>query len=148
MPSTIAPQDKSLREPPSWYRWAVLVIISLAMCGNYYVYDSISPLAKVLKAQLHLSDDNIGWLNAIYSIPNIFMVLVGGLVIDRIGTRRATLVLGPCTLGAILTAATGIFCGDDRGRLIFGLGADSHRGRYYRIGQVVPRQGALVCLWP
>ena len=25
--------------PPRWYRWTVLVLISLAMFGNYYVYD-------------------------------------------------------------------------------------------------------------
>jgi len=48
---------------------AVLVMISLAMFGNYYIYDSISPLADVLKAQLGFSDANIGLLNAIYSIP-------------------------------------------------------------------------------
>jgi MFS family permease len=125
--STVAsPNGKTLSEPPAWFRWAVLIIISLAMCGNYYVYDAISPLAKVLKAQLELSDADIGWLNAIYSIPNIFMVLIGGVIIDRIGTRRATLLFGAlCTLGAILTAATGVFEVMAAGRLVFGLGAES-----------------------
>jgi MFS family permease len=121
-----ASQERTVIQPPAWYRWAVLVIISLAMCGNYYVYDAISPLAKVLKDQLGLSDENIGLLNAIYSIPNIFMVLVGGVIIDRIGTRRATLLFGGlCTLGAIQTAATDIFWVMATGRLIFGLGAES-----------------------
>ena len=83
-------------EPPKAFRWAVLVLISLAMFGNYYVYDSISPLADVLKAQLGFSDANIGLLNAIYSFPNILMVLVGGVIIDRIGTRRATLSSASC----------------------------------------------------
>jgi MFS family permease len=120
------PQAKPVNEAPAWYRWAVLVIISLAMCGNYYVYDAISPLADVLKKQLGLSDDNIGLLNAIYSIPNIFMVLIGGLVIDRIGTRWSTILFGAlCTAGATLTAFTGIFEVMVAGRLIFGLGAES-----------------------
>ena len=126
MSTTIAPNGRTVSEAPPWYRWAVLIIISLAMCGNYYVYDAISPLADVLKTQLGLSDDNIGLLNAIYSIPNIFMVLIGGLIIDRIGTRWATLLFGAlCTLGAILTAATGIFAVMVAGRLVFGLGAES-----------------------
>jgi MFS family permease len=113
-------------EPPRWYRWAVLVLISLAMFGNYYVYDSISPLADVLKAQLGFSDANIGWLNAIYSLPNILMVLVGGIIIDRIGTRRATLLFGVlCLLGAALTAASGTLQVMAAGRLVFGLGAES-----------------------
>jgi MFS family permease len=104
----------------------VLVAISLAMFGNYYVYDSISPLADVLKAQLGFSDASIGWLNAIYSIPNVFMVLVGGIVIDRVGTRRATLLFGVlCLLGAALTAASGTLEVMATGRLVFGLGAES-----------------------
>ena len=61
--------------PPRWYRWMVLLLVSLAMFGNYYVYDSISPLADVLVRELGFTDSNIGLLNAIYSIPNIFMVL-------------------------------------------------------------------------
>jgi len=104
----------------------VLVIISLAMFGNYYVYDSISPLADVLKAQLHFSDANIGLLNAIYSIPNVLMVLIGGLIIDRIGTRKATLLFGVlCFAGAALTAASPTLSIMAAGRLIFGLGAES-----------------------
>ena len=112
--------------PPRAFRWAVLVLISLAMFGNYYVYDSISPLADVLKAQLGYSDANIGLLNAIYSFPNILMVLVGGIVIDRIGTRKATVLFGVvCFLGAALTAASGALAFMAAGRLVFGIGAES-----------------------
>jgi MFS family permease len=75
--------------PPPWFRWTVLVVISLAMFGNYYVYDAISPIADLLKSQLNFSDSNIGWLNAIYSVPNVLMVFVGGIIIDRIGVKSA-----------------------------------------------------------
>jgi MFS family permease len=108
------------------YRWSVLVFISLAMFGNYYVYDSISPLADVLKLQLGYSDADIGWLNAIYSLPNILMVLIGGIIIDRIGTRRSTFLFGAlCLVGAALTAASGALEVMAAGRLVFGLGAES-----------------------
>jgi MFS family permease len=102
------------------------VFISLAMFGNYYVYDSISPLADVLKAQLGFSDSNIGLLNAIYSIPNIIMVLIGGLIIDRVGTKKSTLIFGVlCMLGAVITTLTGTLEVMAAGRLVFGLGAES-----------------------
>ena len=108
------------------YRWIVLVFISLAMFGNYYVYDSISPLADVLKEQLGFSDSNIGFLNAIYSIPNIIMVLIGGFIIDRIGTKVSTFIFGAlCLLGAVITTLTGTLEVMATGRLIFGLGAES-----------------------
>jgi MFS family permease len=112
--------------PPAAYRWAVLVVISLAMFGNYYVYDAVSPIADLLKDQLGFSDSNIGTLNAIYSLPNIIMVLIGGIIIDRIGVKRATLLFGVlCLVGAALTAASPRLWVMASGRLLFGVGAES-----------------------
>ena len=82
-------------EPSVMYRWTVMVFVSMAMFGNYYVYDSISPLADLLAKQLQFSDANIGLLNGIYSLPNIFMVAIGGLIIDRLGTRKSSIFLLP-----------------------------------------------------
>jgi MFS family permease len=112
--------------PPSWYRWSVLVVISLAMFGNYYVYDAISPIADLLKAQLGFSDSNIGLLQAIYSVPNVFMVFIGGIIIDRIGVKKGTLLFGAlCLIGAAITASSGVLAYMAAGRLVFGLGAES-----------------------
>src|SRR5215470_16287887 len=95
-------------EPSPFYRWAVLVFISLAMFGNYYVYDCIAPIADLLASQLHFSDANIGLLQAIYSIPNVFMVLIGGVIVDRIGTRKGIFIFGVlCLAGASVTVASG-----------------------------------------
>lgn len=116
----------SLPEPPAYYRWTVLIFVSLAMFGNYYIYDCISPLADLLVKQLNFSDSNIGLLQAIYSIPNVFMVLIGGIIIDKIGTRLSTLIFSVlCLIGAILTAVGGGLTIMVIGRLIFGLGAES-----------------------
>jgi MFS family permease len=113
-------------QPSRFFRWLVLLFISLAMFGNYYVYDCISPLADVLAGQLGFSDSSIGLLQAIYSIPNIVMVLIGGIIIDRIGTKKSTLLFGViCFLGALVTALTPNLYMMAAGRLIFGLGAES-----------------------
>jgi len=111
---------------PGFSRWVILILVSLAMFGNYYVYDCVEPLADVLKSQLQFSDKNIGLLQAIYSTPNIFMVLIGGIIIDRIGTRRAALLFSIiCLAGAALTALEGSIRVMAAGRLLFGLGAES-----------------------
>jgi MFS family permease len=101
-----APVPETTRpEPPRPFRWLVLVFVSLTMFGNYYVYDCIAPLADVLSSQLGFSDSHIGLMQAIYSIPNIFMVLIGGYIVDRLGTRKALLLFGVvCSLGAIVTS--------------------------------------------
>jgi MFS family permease len=112
--------------PPAVWRWAVLVAISIAMFGNYYVYDSIGPVADSLQRHLGFTDTQIGTLNAIYSFPNIVMVLVGGVIVDRFGTRLSTLAFALiCLAGAIVTALSPLFPVMAAGRLIFGLGAES-----------------------
>ena len=50
--------------PPAVWRWSVLVAISVAMFGNYYVYDSIAPVADLLQKLLGFTDTQIGTLNA------------------------------------------------------------------------------------
>lgn len=127
MPAEIRHAVEPLRTAPSrLYRWVVLVFVSLAMFGNYYFYDALSPLADVLQRQLHFSDSNIGLLNSFYSIAPIATVLIGGFIIDRIGTRKALLLFGViCLIGSIVTAATPLFWVMATGRLIFGMGAES-----------------------
>jgi MFS family permease len=113
-------------EPSRLFRWVVLIFISLTMFGNYYVYDCIAPLADLLVKQLGFSESNIGLLQAIYSIPNVFMVLIGGYVVDRIGTRKAIFIFGTlCFIGAGLTTLSASLSVMATGRLVFGLGAES-----------------------
>ncbi len=113
-------------EPSRRFRWLVLIFVSLTMFGNYYVYDCIAPIADLLARQLGFSDANIGLLQAIYSIPNVVMVLIGGYVVDRIGTRKAIFIFGTlCFLGSAITTTSGALAVMASGRLIFGLGAES-----------------------
>jgi MFS family permease len=125
-PINTAGQSMTKPSPPKSFRWVVLILISLAMFGNYYIYDAISPMADLLATQLGFSDSNIGLLQAIYSIPNIFMVLIGGFIIDRLGTKKSTVIFALlCMLGAVITAATPKLEIMAAGRLVFGLGAES-----------------------
>ncbi|HEY6362412.1 MAG TPA: MFS transporter [Vicinamibacterales bacterium] len=121
-----APAQTHAPAAPALWRWAALLIVSLAMFGNYYAYDAIAPVADLLQRMLGFSDTQIGTLNAIYSLPNIVMVLVGGIIVDRFGTRASTLAFTViCAIGAAITAASPLFPVMAAGRLIFGLGAES-----------------------
>ncbi|HEY9801967.1 MAG TPA: MFS transporter [Leptolyngbyaceae cyanobacterium] len=112
--------------PPRFYRWLVLLCLSIAMLGIYYVLDCIAPIADLLAKQLDFSDANIGLLQAVYSIPNIFMVLISGMAVDRIGTRKSIFLFGVmCLLGSIITVLSRSLTIMASGRLIFGLGAES-----------------------
>src|SRR5260370_2689068 len=113
-------------EPSRLYRWLVLVFVSLAMFGSYYAYDALSPLADVLKQQLGFSDLDIGFLQAIYSFPNIFTVVIGGFIIDRLGLRKSLMIFGLlCFIGLAISVISGHLSIMATGRLIFGMGAES-----------------------
>jgi MFS family permease len=119
-------RDRAATINTSSYGWWILGLTSLLMFGNYYVYDSIGPVAAQLESDLGFSDSQIGSLNAIYSLPNIFLVLVGGLVIDRFGASRVALwTTALCLLGAVLTAWSGDFLTMVAGRFLFGTGAET-----------------------
>ena len=84
--------DIKKTEPSKLYRWLVLVFVSLAMFGNYYIYDSIAPIADLLKSQLGFSDTNIGSLYSVYSFAAVFVLIFAGIVIDKIGARISILI--------------------------------------------------------
>src|SRR5271157_3049822 len=151
-------------QPSKSYRWLVLLFVSLAMFGNYYFYDALSPVADLLVKQLHFTDANIGLLQAAYSFPNIFTVVIGGVIIDRIGLRRSTLIYGVlCFVGAIITVLTSNLWIMAAGRLVFGMGAESlivavttalakwFRGKElsfaFGINLMMSRGGSLLAQW-
>ncbi len=120
MPDNLRPQ------PPALYRWSVLIFISLAMGGNYYIYDSIDPLERIFMDHLGFSATQFGWLNASYSVAAVATLLIGGIIIDRIGTKKAIAMFAfLCLLGAALTASRGRAPVMIAGRTVLGLGAES-----------------------
>ena len=124
---TINPALAVKNPPPAVWRWIVLIAISVAMFGNYYVYDSIGPVADYLQRLLGFSDTQIGTLNAIYSFPNIIMVLVGGIIVDRFGTRAVDARVRHHLPASARWSRRSrrSFPVMAAGRLIFGLGAES-----------------------
>jgi MFS family permease len=118
--------EAALPRPSVPYRWAVLIFVSVAMGGNYYIYDSINPLERIFIERLGFSATQFGWLNASYSVAAVATLLIGGIVIDRIGTKKAMTVFTLLfLLGAILTAMQGRPVTMIAGRAVVGLGAES-----------------------
>jgi MFS family permease len=107
------------------YRWVVLIVISLAMFANYYVYDSIAPIADILKSELGFTDANYGMLFSAYSLAAVIVLLVGGVLIDKHGTVKSTIFFGAiCTIAGILMAVTSDFWVMVVSRFLLGLGSE------------------------
>ena len=99
--SAAASQPGTERRPSVLSRWVALVFLSLAMFGNYYIYDSINPLEQIFMEHLGYNATRFGWLNSSYSVAALLTLVLGGIIIDRIGTKQATAIFAViCLLGA------------------------------------------------
>ena len=120
------------------YRFTILIFISLLVLGSYFAYDSIGALETTLMAELHLDRSTIGNLYTAYSVAAVAIVFFGGMLYDRLGPRKASLLFSILVfVGAVIVAvAKGkwmlIF-----GRLIFGAGSES----------LIVVQSAIISRW-
>ena len=120
------------------YRFTILLFISLLLLGSYFAYDSIGALAPTLMEALHLNRSDIGNLYTAYSVAAILIVFFGGMLYDKLGPRRASLLF--CTLvlvGATIVALAGTRWELFAGRLVFGAGSET----------LVVVQSAIISRW-
>jgi MFS family permease len=120
------------------YRFAVLFFVALLTFGSYFAYDSIGAIAPTLITALGVDRTAIGQMYTVYSIAAILSVFIGGLLIDKIGTRRASLLFsGLVTAGAVIVALAPNLWTLYMGRFVFGWGSES----------LVVAQSAIFARW-
>lgn len=120
------------------YRFLLLLFVSLLTFGSYFAYDSIGALAPTLIKDLNLGRETIGSLYSAYSLAAIFIVFFGGMLIDRLGPRRASLLFSALvTAGAVIVAVAHSTWVLFLGRFVFGAGSES----------LVVAQSAIISRW-
>jgi MFS family permease len=139
-----AGSDASVRETrffhPSRrpYRFTVLIIVSLLTFGSYFAYDSVGAISPLLIEALGIGRESIGKMYTLYSVAAVLSVFIGGLLIDRFGTRRASMFFSALvTLGALIVAVASNIWVLYFGRFIFGWGSES----------LVVAQSAIFARW-
>ncbi len=123
MSSTVSLADRP--EPGRAFRWIVLAFASLGMFANYYVFDALNPVGPLLEAQLGFTQAQIGLLDSAYNVAALLVLLLGGVIIDRAGTKRAILLFGTiAAAGGLLIALSPRFPGMMAGRFVLGVGSE------------------------
>ena len=111
--------------PAASTRWLALLLVSLAMFGNYYAYDALNPVVDLLRSQRGLDYGQVGMLSTAYNVAALLVLLAGGYVIDRFGARRAIVAFAlVCVLAAAVTASAQDYSSLLAGRFLLGLGAE------------------------
>ncbi|HQR67788.1 MAG TPA: MFS transporter, partial [Thermoanaerobaculia bacterium] len=112
-------------EPTRAWRWGVLALVSLGMFANYYVFDAMNPVGPLLESQLGFTQSQIGLLDSAYNVAALLFLLLGGVIIDRAGTRKAVFLFGTVAAAAGLAIAlSGSFPLMMAGRFALGLGSE------------------------
>lgn len=120
------------------YRYTILLFVSLLTFGSYFAYDSIGAIVTTLVKVLDVPRSAIGTTYTVYSIAAIVSVFLGGILIDKIGTRAATMIFaGLVVVGAVIVALSHSIGLIYVGRFIFGAGSES----------LVVAQSAILARW-
>jgi MFS family permease len=106
--------------------------------GSYFAYDSVAAIETSLIDAFKADRAAIGTMYSAYSFAAIAAVLVGGFLIDKIGTRRASLLFSAVlTAGACLVAYAPSIGWIYVGRVLFGMGSEP----------LIVAQSAILARW-
>lgn len=107
------------------YRFTVLIFVSSLTFGSYFAYDIVGAIAPSLVEELGASRGIVGTFFTMYSIGAIFAVLFGGVLLDKLGTRKASLSFSLLILiGAVIVWTAKSVPLFFLGRIIFGAGSE------------------------
>ncbi len=117
--------------PPAFYRWLVLLSCSVAMFGNYYVFDALYPVTPLLEKAFGFTGAQVGLLDTAYNVAALLTLIAGGVLIDRIGVAASAVLFG--TIGAVGSIAIAVlpallpgspWAGMMIGRFLLGIGSE------------------------
>ncbi len=121
--------NTSSKNEKHWWRWLILLIVSLVMFGSYYIYDALSPINDLIQQNMGVDNARFGLLYSFYALPNLlFLLVVAGFLLDRLGIRKAgTVYVLLILIGSFITSlgAGKSFVIMLIGRMIFGFGSEA-----------------------
>jgi MFS family permease len=86
------------------YRWLMLFLLNLVVCGNYFCYDYPAYLEVQIEDQFDIPPSRYGLLYSSYGVPNLILPFFTGILYDKYGSR----ICMTCTTCLILIGQ-GIF---------------------------------------
>ncbi len=109
-----------------FYRFTMLFFVSMLPFGSYFAYDSIGAIENILMKALNMRPSTIASLYSAYSIAAIVIVFFSGILIDKLGTRKGSMIFTSLVaLGAMIVALADSTWMLFVGRMIFGAGSES-----------------------
>ncbi|MCX6580576.1 MAG: MFS transporter [Candidatus Aminicenantes bacterium] len=107
------------------YRFIVLAFVSMLTLGCYFAYDIVAAIADSLMTTMGATESQVGSMYTMYSIAAIAAVFISGFLIDRLGTRKGSMIFSSLVfIGAAIVAFAPSLPVLYVGRFIFGAGSE------------------------
>ena len=121
-----------------FYRFLMLVFIASLSFGSYFAYDIVSAIAPSLIEELKVARQTVGTFFTMYSLAAILAVLIGGILVDKLGTRKASFLFSCLVFaGAAMVWSARSIPVFFIGRFIFGAGSEP----------LIVAQSAMLARW-
>jgi MFS family permease len=99
------------------------------MVGSYFCYDNPGVIEPEIEEIFDIGPEKESLLYAVYSYPNCFLPIFGGVFLDKVGIRVGLMLfITSLTLGQVVFCFGGFVTNFNimlAGRFIFGLGGES-----------------------
>ena len=120
------------------YRFTILIFVSSLSFGSYFAYDIVGAISPTLVEELNAARGTVGTFYTMYSIAAVLALLIGGVLIDKLGTRKASLLFSILVLAGAaivwIAKSTAVFF---LGRFLFGAGSEP----------LIVAQSAILARW-
>jgi len=120
------------------FRFSILIFAASLSFGSYFAYDIVGAIAPTLVEELGAARGTVGTFYTMYSIAAVLALLIGGVLIDKLGTRKASLLFSIL----ILAGAAIVWIAKSTlvlmiGRFLFGAGSEP----------LIVAQSAILARW-
>ena len=120
------------------YRFIILIFVASLSFGSYFAYDIVSAIAPTLVEELGAARGTVGAFFTAYSVAAVLAVLIGGMLIDKLGTRKASILFSLLVfIGAAVVWQAKSIPMFFIGRFIFGAGSEP----------LIVAQSAILARW-
>jgi len=106
-------------------RWSALGIVAFTMMAAYFFTDVMAPLKTMLETEMNWDSSDYGFFTSAYGWFNVFlfMLLFGGLILDKMGVRFTGLTSSAIMVAGAVIKYWAISSESLMGKELFGISA-------------------------
>lgn len=118
-------KQQELKKAAYIMAYVALFMVSIAAMTTYFSTDFFRPIVTEVKEGLGFTTATVNFLSSVYSLPAVIFLFFSGVLTDKIGIRKSSIMLFALIAFGAYMVTHGTYTTILIGRLLIGLGAES-----------------------